>query len=311
MFNKIKRSWVLFQTSLTVMNQNRKLLAFPALIGVSTLCIALFFISPIILMPTGHGILENAHWQALGHKLFTSQPDTDTGKSSKMTLRGWVVGYGMIIYLASMFIATFCNVALFSEVIAALNGRPVSFRHGFGIALSKIKSIAVWSLFAGLIGIVIQQIEQRLSFLGRVVAGFIGLSWSVASVFYVPVLIREESTTNPIRILAKSASTIKRTWGEVLTGYVGLQGVNAVVAVLSILIIPTAVVLAAVYGSFLLLIPVGVIWLGFVLTYSYLATIVGHIYLCALYIYASEGVVPEPFNRELLDGAWRAQPSKV
>ena len=82
----------------------------------------------------------------------------------------------------------------------------------------------MWSLLAGVIGVIIRTLEERLAFVGRLVAGLIGLAWSVASIFAIPILAREPSFSNPFAILSKSAETIKRTWGEMLAGYVGMQG---------------------------------------------------------------------------------------
>ncbi len=297
------------RTSVRVINQNRKLLVFPALIAVFTAFIALFFIVPIVFVPTGYGVLEGEHWKALAQKLFGAELNPGPNHAVSLTLHPLLLGYGAFIYLVSMFAATFFNVAFNTEVIAALNGEPVSLRHGFDLACSRVKSIAVWSLFAGVVGIIIQQIEQRLSFLGRIIAGFIGLAWSVASVFVIPVLIREEPTANPIKILGKSAGTIKRTWGEMLTGYIGLQGAHSVVLTLSIALIGISFVLAFALSNFWILIPIGVVWLLSLFAYSYLANIASQVYLCALYIYASEGVVPEPFDQELLDRAWKVKKS--
>ena len=62
-------------------------------------------------------------------------------------------------------------------------------------------------------------IQQReLSFIGRLIVGWIGLAWSVASIFAIPILVREPSLSNPFAVLSKSADTINRTWGEMLSG---------------------------------------------------------------------------------------------
>ncbi len=40
---------------------------------------------------------------------------------------------------------------------------------------------------------------------------------------------------------------------------------------------------------------------------SWISSIVNPIYRCALFIYATEGVVPETFDKELLDSAWKVK----
>ena len=44
----------------------------------------------------------------------------------------------IVIYFLSMFLATFFNVAFYSEIIAALDGRGVSFRRGLATAREPI-----------------------------------------------------------------------------------------------------------------------------------------------------------------------------
>ena len=63
---KIHRSWRLLQRSVVVIKKNPKLLLFPALITVFTTLIALFFITPVLLTPTGYHVTQSEHWQALG-----------------------------------------------------------------------------------------------------------------------------------------------------------------------------------------------------------------------------------------------------
>ena len=53
----------------------------------------------------------------------------------------------------------------------------------------------------------------------------------------------------------------------------------------------------------------GVVWAFGLVLLGCLSGIVGHVYRCALYIYATEGVVPETYNKELLDMAWKVKKS--
>jgi hypothetical protein len=40
---------------------------------------------------------------------------------------------------------------------------------------------------------------------------------------------------------------------------------------------------------------------------SWITNVVNSVYRCALFIYATEGVIPEPFDKELLDSAWKVK----
>jgi hypothetical protein len=337
MITKFQQSWQLFKTSVTVTFRYPKLLWFPVLTTLMTAFIALFFISamalPLVLHHTGYSLDQKQHWVALKDYYLPApavQPKpraanvgaTDylkmifTGKYAAADKTGQpVVRRGLpwgslcllLIYFVSMFLATFFNVAFYSEIIAALNGKGVSFRRGLGVARSRLPSIIAWSLLAGLVGWLIRAIEQRLPFAARIVTGFIGVAWSIAAVFAIPVIIQEQPMRNPIKILQQSAMTLKRTWGEGLIGYLGFSAGSVVVFGCSLVPLLLAGVLAFVFNSVWLMVIAGIIWVLGLFFMAYVSGVAGHVYRCALYLYAAEGVVPEPYNQDLLDMAWKVK----
>jgi hypothetical protein len=170
-----------------------------------------------------------------------------------------------------------------------------------------LPSIVAWSLLAGVVGWIIRTIEQRLPLAGRIVTGLIGMGWSIAAVFAIPVIIREQPTRNPIKILQLSAMTLKRTWGEGLIGYLGFSAGSVVIFVCSLLPLLLASAIALVFKSVWLIGIAGAIWVLGLFLMAYISGVAGHVYRCALFKYATEGVVPEPYNQELLDMAWRVK----
>ena len=208
-----------------------------------------------------------------------------------------------------MFLATFFNVAFYSEIIAALNGKGVSFRRGLSTARSRLPSILAWSLLAGGVGWIIRTMEERLPFAARIVTGLIGMAWSIAAVFAIPVIIQEQPMRNPIKILQQSALTLKRTWGEGLIGYLGFSAGSTVIFLCSVPLLLLAAVIAFLLERFWLSAAVGVIWALSLLFMFYVSGVAEHVYRCALYLYAAEGVVPEPYNQDLLDMAWKVKKS--
>jgi Family of unknown function (DUF6159) len=169
--------------------------------------------------------------------------------------------------------------------------------------------VLFWSLLAGSVGLVIRALEERFAFLGRLVAGLVGLAWSVASIFAIPILVRETTIANPFEILTKSARTIKATWGEMLVGYLGMQGSNLMFLWCSILLWVVTGATAIVLSNPWVLLVAGVPWLLGLITYSYLSGIASRVYLCALYLYASEGVVPGPYDASMMRMAFKARTS--
>jgi hypothetical protein len=318
MITKFQQSWQLFKTSIAVTLRHRKLLWFPLIATFLTALIALIFLAPIIipaaLHPTGFHLNQKEHWAALcdyylpqaaiNAKLQHRAPAPDAPVTHITPLISACVP---VIYFVSMFLATFFNVAFYSEIIQALNGRGVSFRRGLSLARSRLPSILAWTLLAGAVGWIIRKIEERLPFAGRIVMGLIGMAWSVAAVFVIPVIIQEQPMRNPIKILRQSALTLKRTWGEGLIGYVGFSAGSAVIFMCSLLPLLLAVGIAVLLKSIWFTAIVGVVWLIGLFFLAYVSNVASQVYRCALYIYAAEGVVPEPYNQDLLDRAWKVK----
>jgi uncharacterized protein DUF6159 len=285
---RVRTSWQLLECSVRVLREQPRLLLFPAISFVCLMVVALFFLSPILLVVFGAG-LPARDWSGAAeeHRLLFS-------------------AYGVAIYLVAMFVGTFFNVALYHEALGAFAGRPVSLRRGWEFALSRIGAILCWSLLAGSVGLVIRSIEERLGWLGKIVTGLVGTAWSVAAVFAIPVIIRR-ADHNPLAVLRDSAVMLKQTWGEALVGFVGLQLAGMLLMGGMFIALLTSVVLALILhlGWFPLVVLVGGV-LTMVVAGVGLA-VATDIYRCALYVYSSEGVVPAPYTTELMDAGWKVR----
>lgn len=129
--DRFRRSWVLFQSSVSVIFQNKKLLVFPILTCCFTVLIILFFLVPIAFQSTGHSVSEAAHWKIVSERVLgTSFTATQTGnngyhQSSQVHPNPVFYVITVAMYFLSMFSATFCNVAFFSEIMQALKGNDV------------------------------------------------------------------------------------------------------------------------------------------------------------------------------------------
>jgi len=131
------------------------------------------------------------------------------------------------------------------------------------------------------------------------------MAWSVASVFVIPIIVQDEQNTNPIKMLKNSASILKRTWGEALIGYVGMSLASGLILIVSILVLMSALVGSIVFNNYWLIAIVGAFWILAMFVLSYLTSVAGQIYKGALYLYAANGIVPEPYSQEMLDSAWK------
>ena len=306
---KFKRSWLLFKSSLAIMAANRRLLVFPVVVFLFTMLILLFFLAPVGLRPTGYSYASAQHWQAISHSLFSETTDAN-GRVVESGLTPGAMIYLAFMYFVSMFCATFFNVAFYHEILAALGGEPVSIGRGLKFAGTRLKAILMWTLFAGLVGLIIQQLEQRLSFVGRIIARFIGMAWSIAAVFVIPIIVRDEQNANPVKLLKNSAGILKRTWGEALIGYAGISLASGLILFVSLIGLFGSLALCIALNNYWLIVIVGVLWLLGMFVLSYLSSVAGQIYKCALYLYAAEGIVSEPYSAEMLNAAWKFKKNK-
>ena len=304
--NKLQRSWLLLKSSLSIIGRNKQLLVFPVIIFTCTVAIVIFFLAPPVLRPTGYSYTSAQHWQAIYHSLFT---DSNTGGREHVAFTPGALAYLAFLYFVAMFIGTFCNVAFYHEILVALSGQPVSIGRGLKFASSRLGSILMWTLFAGLVGLIIKLIEERLDLIGRIIGKIIGVAWSVAAVFAIPVIVHEERNANPFTVLRKSAEVLKRTWGEALIGYAGLSIANTFVALGSLIWLGGTIAVSIATHTFFF-IPIAVVaWLVGLFIWSYVAGVASNVYRGALYLYAAEGVVAEPYNQEMLDMAWKFRKS--
>ena len=63
---RFENGWRLFLNSLDVMGRNKSLLLFPIATVTLTILMAVLFLTPIALQPTGHAYSEKAHWTTVG-----------------------------------------------------------------------------------------------------------------------------------------------------------------------------------------------------------------------------------------------------
>ena len=247
--------------------------------------IALFFITPLLVLILREGSVEKVD-------------------AAAQQYRGLFYLGGGLIYLVSMVIGTFFNVAFYHELMRAFAGEPISLRRGWQFALSRVGPILSWSLMAATVGLLIRAIEERLGWLGRIVLGVVGTTWSIAAVFAVPVIVRRPEN-NPLAVLRDSAMMLKRTWGETLVGFLGLHLAGGIIlGTLLVGVLGIAFVALLLHLGWL---PFGVLLVGALglVAVAVLLSVATDVYRGALYVCASEGVVPSAYTEELMSAGWK------
>jgi len=284
MAGKFARSWALMKASATVLRSDKSLLVFPLLSGLCTLLVAASFLIPVAVM-----VIGGEHAGQDFHQ--------------RMSAGAYLLMFAF--YLVQYFVIIFFQTALTGVALMHLRGEPTSVAEGFALARSRLPHIFGYALIAATVGLVLRMIQERLGLIGRLVVGFLGLAWTVATFLVVPILASED--VGPVDAVKRSVELLKRSWGENLIGNGGIGvvfGLLMLVAVLiGALLIGSAVALQSVVAIVLAVI---VVVLGFILLGLIQSSLQG-IYAAALYRYAEAGEASVGFDQALLEQAFRSK----
>ncbi len=300
---KLTRSWRIFRKSLTLIGKEKKLLIFPVLSACAMLLLFILIIAGVV----GLVVLAGGTTPEGAEAAFADS-GTEGGNPA---LNAVAFAIFALVYLFCMTVANFCNVAFFSEIIRGLGGENVSVSRGFGYALYRLKAIFFWSLLASTIGIILSVLERRAGLVGRIVLKLIGVVWAVASVFAVPAIVCDPELSNPFTALKRSASIIRRTWGETLIGFAGLHIITGVGVFLFLLALFAvgALIGAAGGGAVPVITGAGVGMLLFLcfFAFCYLVSVAEKVYIASLYLYATDRDELNLFDDEELAAAFRSR----
>jgi hypothetical protein len=190
------------------------------------------------------------------------------------------------------FLSVFLNTAVAACAAAALEGRRLSLGEALAVPMRRLGAVALWALIAAVVGFVLEQLASRLPLGGSIAARLVGLGWSLASLFAIPILALEDCSAP--EALRRSARVVKKRWGESIGGNV-IIGAWMALAVLAIGVLAAigAVATNDVPAVRDAIIAVGVIALVSVVA---LQLLVRQTFAVALYRYATTGDAPGPFS---------------
>lgn len=188
-------------------------------------------------------------------------------------------------------VSVFLNTAIAAAAAAALEGRRLSLGEALAVPTRRLGAVALWSLIAAVVGFVLEQLASRLPLGGSIAARLVGLGWSLASLFAIPILALEECSAP--EALRRSARVVKQRWGESIGGNI-IIGAWMALAILGIVVLFAigAVATNDVPAVRDAIIAVGVLALVSVVA---LQLLVRQTFAVALYRYATTGQAPGPF----------------
>ena len=277
MFARLSRSWSLIKASAGVLAQDKELLVFPLLSAICTLLVVAAFVLPAL----GLGALDGL-------------------RSGGVPVAMYVLGF--LFYMVQYFVIFFFNSALVGAALIRLDGGDPTLRDGLRIASSKWVSILGYAALAATVGLILRSLQERAGWLGRIVVGFLGVAWTVASFLVVPVLVSRD--VGPVDAIKESALLLKKTWGENLIGQGGVGLVFSLIFVAMTVLGALAIVGAAMSGSGVVIgLVVALMVIAFLLAALIHAALSG-IYSAALYRYAVGQEASTGFDGQLLQRAF-------
>lgn len=258
-----------------VLKQDKALLLFPL---ISAICCLLLLASFAVPLYTTHT------WEP---------PKPDAGVS------GQVAYYGVLFlfYLANYFIIVFFNAGIVACATMRLSGCNPTLADGFRAAASRLPVIAGWALVSATVGLVLRIIEDRSEKIGRIVAGLLGMGWTLVSFLVVPILVVENK--NPFAALKDSTVLLKKTWGEQLVSNFSFGMIFFLLGIPAFVLI----FLGVFSGTTALQITCIGIAVVYLMVLALIQSALQSIFQSALYLYARDGRVPVGFRAEALSGA--------
>lgn len=274
---KIARTWSLMSDSWQVLKMEKSLLLLPFISGVCCLLLLASFAIPIF---------ATGAWHPPG-------PGAETQRQ--------VLYYGTLFafYFANYFIVVFFNAAIVACAATRMGGGNPTIADGIRAAASRLPVIVGWALVSATVGLILRIIEDRSDKVVQIIAGLLGMAWTVMSFLVVPILVIENK--NPFAAMQESTALLKRTWGEQLVSNFSFGGIFFLLSLPAIALI----VLGFMTGSAVLTITCVGLAAVYLILLSLVQSALQAIFQTALYLYARDGVVPQGFHEEVLGTALR------
>ncbi len=271
---KFSNTWSLMAASWDLLKKDKEILVFPLISGICCLVVLGSFAIPII--ATG-----------------IHSPDAAAPSAP--------VGYGMLFlfYFCNYFIITFFNTAIVACAAHRMNGNDPTVSYGMQAAFERFSPIFGWALLQATVGLILRMIEDRSDLIGKIVAGLLGMAWTVTSFLVVPILVVEKM--GPIDALKESAALLRKTWGEQLIGNFSFGLVFLVLAIPAFIFGVFGFMSGSGIGAIAGILLAVMYFIGLALIQSALQAI----FQTAIYFYARDNKAPQGFDNAALANAVR------
>lgn len=277
---KIGRSWELVKQSFAILRSDKELMLLPIASAISCL-----LVSAVIL---GGG------WLAIAPQVASA-----TAANAEWQPSAPLVIIGLfLLYLANYSVIVFFNVALVGIAANRLGRGAWTLRDGLNLAWERKGKVLQWAFLAATVGIILRMLEERMGWVGRLVVRLIGVAWTLACYFVVPVLAFEDLA--PVDALKRSARLFRDNWGEQVVGGFSFGLIFLLLALPGFGIWLLGMMVAGATGFAV----GGVLMVLYFLLLSVVSSATQGIFMAALYRYASTQQVAPGFRLENFSMAW-------
>jgi len=283
MFENMWRGWDLFKTSLSVVRDDKSLLLLPLISGIALVIIVTSFATGMF------GIL---FWGQI------------FGLVGGTALAVEVV-LGFLMYFLTFFIGIYFNAALVACATLRLQGGTPKITDGLQIAGQRMGKIFQWSLLAATVSLILSALRSSKG-LGRAAGSILGIVWSVAIFFVIPVILYEG--LSPFKAIKRSAMLLKNSWGEALGGSLGMGIVFGLLFLVGLGVFMIGFLLFASTGSIILFVIFLVIALVYWMIVGLVYSAVNGVLRAALYRFATTGKSSRGFEKAFYRNPWSGAP---
>jgi hypothetical protein len=285
------RSVGLVKASWGVLRQDKELMLLPAISSItSLLCVAPFF---------GIAFL-------LGNPSTTS---STAGTQASFSLNPIAYVFIFLAYLLGAYITIFFQSALILAANDRLTGGSPTLGSALAGARRNAGRILPWALISATVSVVLQAVQERAGFIGRIVIGLVGLAWTLVTLLVLPILVIEEVGVKDA--FSRSATAFKKTWGENVIGNGGIGLVMVLIMLAGLLVSVPVLVVGLNASSVPLAVLGGLLVVAVVILVSVFGAAMNGVFRTALYRYAVLGESPAGFSEDQIAGAFRPRKNRL
>ncbi len=300
MFGRISRGWELTKLSYGFFRKNTEL------VYLQLIAIVSYIVLLVILGVAGvliYGLLaENPVTTSYRFENLYQQDQSTIG-----TVFGFAVTF--LALFVFTFIGVFFSLATVKFIESKLNNQPVTTSSALSYATSKLGRVFGLALIFSTVGIVLSLLSSAfrdnknpfLRIIGSLFTGILSISWNLINFLTIPVMVVENK--GPIDSIKQSGNLLKKTWGENITGSVGISLIFSIVAILMFVIFGGLIIALTLTGPLLSLIIIIIAIVSFAILFT-ITYLLSTIFKVILYRYAIGETLPQGFDEEKLRTAF-------